>query len=242
MGSESRKSSYQFDLFGSGSHPDRESDLDVWYRKKGFPNIAGVDEAGRGALAGPVSAAAVILGSDSIDGLDDSKKLTPDVRAELYKEIWSKADGVGVALVGPGMIDDINILQASLYAMKLAVAMLPRIPGIVLVDGNQVPAGLDNAVSVIKGDTKSGSIMAASIIAKVTRDRYMARLAVQYPEYQFDQHKGYAVPAHYSALEAYGPSEIHRMSFAPCRDAKRKLPDHDDEVTIALRVSGGKVT
>ncbi len=203
--------------FDPGTKSVRDEPLDEFYLSMGFLNIAGVDEAGRGALAGPVSAAAVILGSAEIDGLNDSKKLTPGIRAELCDLIWRKAKCVGVAMVGSGRIDESNILQAAMEAMALAVRMLAETPGIVLVDGNQVPAGIENTVAIVKGDSKSRNIMAASIVAKVTRDRWMDRVASEYPEYGFEKHKGYAVPAHYKALEKCGVTPIHRMTFAPCR-------------------------
>ena len=140
---------------------------------------------------------------------------------------------VGVALVGPGRIDEVNILQATMLAMNYAAQMLSKPPGIILIDGNQIPVGMENAVAVVKGDTKSRSIMAASIIAKVTRDRYMDRISEIYPEFGFEKHKGYAVPIHYEALARVGPSEIHRMSFAPCREARERLPESDSTGTIA---------
>ncbi|MCX6646765.1 MAG: ribonuclease HII [bacterium] len=197
--------------------------IDSYYSGLGYRSIAGVDEAGRGALAGPVCAASVILGGEKIDGLNDSKKLSPHDRDVLYDKIFTKAQCVGVGMAGPGRIDEINILMASLEAMTNAVRMMSESPDIVLVDGNIVPAGLDNAVAIVKGDTKSQSIMAASIIAKVTRDRYMLLMDKSYPGFGFAQHKGYAVKAHYEALDAIGVTPIHRLSFEPCRKALESL-------------------
>ncbi len=231
-------SNEQTGLFDFRLKAASEEALDEWYLKNGYRAIAGVDEAGRGALAGPVSAAAVVLGEHKIEGLDDSKKLTPERRSELYAEIWRNARCVGVALVGPARIDETNILASTMEAMKLAVRMLPSWPDIILIDGNQVPNGLDDAVAVIKGDTKSKSIMAASIIAKVTRDRYMEIVSGEFPFYGFERHKGYAVKDHYTALEEHGVTSIHRISFAPCRDMAVGLPEGRDNSTISLRVTG----
>jgi len=207
--------------------------LDNWYISKGFSKIAGVDEAGRGALAGPVCAAAVILGEKRIDGLNDSKKLTPEIREELYVEIWKNSLCVGVAMVGPAWIDEINILQASMRAMESAVGMLGIVPEVVLVDGNMVPAGISNGVAIVKGDTKSESIMAASIIAKVTRDRWMVKASREFPAYGFEVHKGYAVGEHYQALEKNGLTSIHRLSFSPCKEMAVGLRDKTHKGTIA---------
>lgn len=204
----------------------RELDpVDGWYIERGFRMIAGVDEAGRGALAGPVCAAAVILGDEKIDGLNDSKLLLPEVRDELYDEVWSKARAVGVAMAGPGQIDLINILWASMEAMRMAVGMLPEAPDIILVDGDRVPGGLNDAVAIVKGDLRSERIMAASIVAKVTRDRWMMRAARDYPGYNFEENKGYAVPFHFRALDELGPTPIHRRSFAPVFGFPEGLPE-----------------
>jgi ribonuclease HII len=199
--------------------------VDGWYVERGFRMIAGVDEAGRGALAGPVCAAAVILGDEKIDGLNDSKLLLPEVRNELYGEIWAKARAVGVAMAGSGQIDLINILWASMEAMRLAVKMLPECPDIVLIDGDRVPGGMNDAVAIVKGDLRSERIMAASIIAKVTRDRWMIRAAREYPGYNFEENKGYAVPFHFRALDELGPTPIHRQSFAPVFGQLEGLPE-----------------
>jgi len=196
--------------------PDQPAD--PWFMSCGYKTIAGVDEVGRGALAGPVCAAAVILGPDRIDGLNDSKLLAPDVREQLFAEIWTKARSVGVGFLSPEWIDELNILRASLDAMRLALEMLSLPPDLVLVDGNQLPACASPAVALVGGDRRSESIMAASIVAKVSRDEYMRRAALQYPGYGFEDHKGYGAPAHHRALIELGLSPIHRKSYAPCRE------------------------
>jgi len=231
------KRTRQVDLFELPDDSPAVEPLDGWYVGRGFRSIAGVDEAGRGALAGPVCAAAVILGDESIEGLDDSKKLAPEVREALYDEIWGKARGVGVGMVGPAMIDGSNILRAALEAMRLAVWMLPEAPDLILVDGDRVPAGLEQAVAVVKGDTRLRCVMAASIVAKVTRDRYMRRAGREFPEFGFEGHKGYAVRAHFEALERHGLTPIHRRTFAPCAEAAGGLPDAGRAGTIALRAA-----
>ena len=181
---------------------------------QGIAPIAGVDEAGRGPLAGPVCAAAVILPPNLvIDGLDDSKKLSEARREALYDIICAEALCYGVALVDEQTIDRVNILQATFLAMRQAVAKLNRVPALVLVDGNQDPGlGLPTQ-TVVKGDSRSANIAAASILAKVTRDRLMLELDCQYPQYGFAAHKGYGTRAHYAALDAYGPCPIHRSTF-----------------------------
>ena len=170
--------------------------------------IAGVDEAGRGPLAGPVVAAAEIL------GINDSKQLSEKKREALYPEIVEKSMAVGVGIVGPGRIDEINILQATYEAMRKAVGTLCFRPDLLLVDAVTIP-GLDGIrqVPIIKGDAKSLSIGAASIVAKVTRDRIMREMDGIYPEYGFAGHKGYGTAAHVEALKTYGPCPIHRRSF-----------------------------
>ena len=177
--------------------------------------IAGVDEAGRGPLAGPVVAAAVILypGAEIL-GINDSKQLSEKKREALYPEILEKCMAVGVGIVGPGRIDEINILQATYEAMRKAVGTLCFRPDVLLVDAVTIP-GLDEVlqVPIIKGDAKSLSIGAASIVAKVTRDRIMREMDAIYPEYGFAAHKGYGTAAHIEALKAFGPCPIHRRSF-----------------------------
>lgn len=177
--------------------------------------IAGVDEAGRGCLAGPVVAAAVILAAP-IDGLRDSKKLSPARRARLAEQIRQTALAWSVAQASVEEIDRLNILQASLLAMRRAVTTLPRPPTHVRVDGNQDPhVGLPTTC-VIGGDGLHAEIMAASILAKVARDELLCRLDAAHPGYGLAQHKGYGTAGHLSALQALGPSPLHRMSFAPC--------------------------
>ena len=176
--------------------------------------LAGVDEAGRGPLAGPVFAAAVILDDDVvIDGINDSKKLSEKKRDELYNIIKEKAAAYSICAVSEARIDEINILQATLQAMRGAVEGLDIKPDYVLIDGNKGPGLKEGHETVVKGDSKSMSIAAASILAKVARDRYMLRMAKKYPGYGFEKHKGYGTKAHYDAIEKLGVSEIHRRSF-----------------------------
>lgn len=183
-------------------------------REKGYERICGIDEAGRGPLAGPVVAGAVILPEDcEIDGLNDSKKLSPKRREELFDEIREKAVSVGVGIVGPGRIDEINILQADYEAMCEAIGTLQVMPQVLLNDAVTIPQVLIEQIPIVKGDAKSMSIAAASVIAKVTRDRLMTEYDAVYPEYGFAQHKGYGTAAHYEALKKYGPCPIHRRSF-----------------------------
>ena len=176
--------------------------------------IAGVDEAGRGPLAGPVVAAAVILCDSGIDGLDDSKKLSPQRRAKLEAEILATcAVGIGTASVEE--IDTINILQATLLAMTRAVEALPQTPDHVLVDGNRLPRWRYTATAVVGGDAIHPCISAASIIAKEYRDRIMVAADGDYPGYGWANNKGYGSAAHLAALEKSGPTPLHRRSFAP---------------------------
>ena len=193
--------------------------MDLWeieneIRAGGFTLICGVDEAGRGPLAGPVCAAAVILPQGLvIDGLDDSKKLTEKKREALFEVIKEKAIAYGIAFATVEEIEEKNILGATYLAMNRAIAQLNPGPALALIDGNR-NAGIEfSSRCVIKGDSKVASIAAASILAKVTRDRYMYVMAEKYPQYGFDKHKGYGTAAHYAAIREYGPSEIHRMSF-----------------------------
>ena len=183
-------------------------------RQQGFQLIAGIDEAGRGPLAGPVVSAAVILpASFSLSGVDDSKRLTPKKRQALFGEIYGNAVAVGVGVVGPQRIDEINILQASLQSMSMAVACLDPRPDCLLIDGIfKIDSDLPQT-PIKKGDSRSVSIAAASIIAKVTRDNMMAQYQKQYPEYGFAKHKGYPTKAHKAAIIEYGCTPIHRRSF-----------------------------
>lgn len=190
--------------------------------EKGYNFICGVDEAGRGPLAGPVCAAAVILPKGHIiDGVNDSKKLSEKKRDALFDVIKEQALSYSIALVYQDVIDEINIREATKLAMKKAVEGLDITPDYVMVDGNFVPEVSMDAQYVIKGDAKSMSIAAASILAKVTRDRFMLEMAEKYPEYQFAKHKGYGTKLHYEMLDEYGPSEIHRQSFLKSWYAKK---------------------
>lgn len=183
-------------------------------RELGYKYICGVDEAGRGPLAGPVFAAAVILPEDyEIDGLNDSKKLSEKKREKLYDEIIEHALAYSVQSCDNNVIDEINILAATMLAMKTAVESLGIKPDIVFVDGNRLPKLEVPAEYVIKGDATSASIAAASILAKVSRDRFMYEMDKKYPEYCFEKHKGYPTKLHYEKIREFGPSEIHRLSF-----------------------------
>ncbi len=195
------------------------SEVNMWaiengYYEKGIVTICGVDEAGRGPLAGPVCAAAVILPANlEIPGLTDSKKLTDKKRRELMPIIKEQAIAYGIAFASHEEIDEINILQATFLAMERALSQLTVKPDLSLIDGNrQKDFGLP-VETVIKGDSLSANIAAASVLAKVTRDDYMLEMAQQYPQYGFDIHKGYGTKAHYEALSEHGPSPIHRMTF-----------------------------
>ena len=180
----------------------------------GLELVCGVDEAGRGPLAGPVCAAAVILPRDLvIPGLNDSKKLTDKKRRELFDVITEQAFAYGIAFSDEKEIDEINILQATFRAMERAVKNLSVQPDIVLVDGNRTPSMSIPVKTVVKGDSLSASIAAASILAKVTRDRWMEEQDRVYPAYGFAVHKGYGTKRHYEALTENGPCPIHRMTF-----------------------------
>ena len=189
--------------------------------EEGASIVSGVDEAGRGPLAGPVVAAAAILPRDFRHRtLNDSKQLTPELRDEIYAELAAHpaiAWAVGVSEVE--IIDAYNILRATWRAMVLALEALPVKPDFVLVDGLRVPAIRIHQKAIVGGDAKSFSIAAASVIAKVTRDRMMLRIHEQFPQYNFARHKGYATPEHLAALEQFGPSPVHRKSFEPVRHA-----------------------
>ena len=183
--------------------------------KRGVWPVAGCDEAGRGPLAGPVVAAAVVLDPKRVPrGLDDSKKLDPETREKLYAKICGSAE-VAVAFAPPWRIDRDNILRASLWALARAVAALPVRPQLVFVDGRDRIETSCDCQAVVSGDAIIASIAAASIVAKVTRDRLMTRLGLLYPGYGFESHKGYSVPQHFAALARLGPTIHHRRSFAP---------------------------
>ncbi len=180
----------------------------------GVSLICGVDEAGRGPLAGPVCAAAVILPRNiEIAGLNDSKMLSEKNREKLYDEICEKAVSFGIAFASVEEIEELNILNAAMLAMNRAIAQLDPQPELALIDGNRSSAIEVNSRCVVKGDAKCADIAAASILAKVTRDRYMLKMAQKYPEYHFERHKGYGTKLHYEVLREYGPCEIHRPSF-----------------------------
>lgn len=184
------------------------------YTLKGYSVICGVDEAGRGPLAGPVYAAAVILPPDcEIEGLNDSKKLSEKKREQLFDVVCEKALAYSVGIATEKEIDEINILQATFLAMKRAVESLEIKPDLALIDGNQKPnTGVDE-ITVVKGDAKSMSIAAASIIAKVSRDRFMLEMDKKYPEYEFSKHKGYGTKLHYEKIRKFGVCDIHRRTF-----------------------------
>ncbi len=180
----------------------------------GIEPICGVDEAGRGPLAGPVCAAAVILPRGLvIDGLNDSKKLTEKKRDKLFDVICSEAVSYGIAFADVAEIEEMNILNAAMLAMNRAIDKLGVQPALALIDGNRNSAIKMPSRCVVKGDARCADIAAASILAKVTRDRYMLEMVEKYPEYHFEKHKGYGTKLHYEALREYGPCEIHRPSF-----------------------------
>ena len=182
--------------------------------REGFACICGVDEAGRGPLAGPVCAAAVILPPDiQIEGLNDSKKLTDKKRRALYDVITEQVVSYGIAFADEQEIDEINILQATFLAMRRAFEKLTVTPDIALIDGNRAPGLSCRERTVVHGDALSASIAAASILAKVTRDRLMEEYDAQYPQYGFAVHKGYGTQRHYAALREFGACPIHRQSF-----------------------------
>ena len=195
------------------------SEINMWEIEQGYYDcgiklVCGVDEAGRGPLAGPVCAAAVILPPNvEIPGLNDSKKLSDKRRRELFPIIKEQAIAYAIAFADHNEIDEINILQATYLAMERALDQLQIKPEVALIDGNRAKEFGIPVETVVRGDSRSASIAAASILAKVTRDDVMLEMAEQYPQYGFDIHKGYGTKAHYAALEVHGASPIHRMSF-----------------------------
>ena len=203
--------------------------FEIAARKKGHRTVAGVDEVGRGPLAGPVVAAACILPPKiCLEGLDDSKKLTAAHREALFEQLTTHPDIVyGIGQVEPEQIDLINILQATLQAMLLAVQALSLVPDYLLVDGIHAPKTRIASQTLVKGDSRSFSIAAASVIAKVTRDRLMLKYHALYPQYGFNSHKGYGTKQHLRALEAHGPCPIHRLSFSPLKPS--------DQLNLPLR-------
>lgn len=187
--------------------------------------MAGVDEAGRGPLAGPVVVAAVVFdpGRPRINGLDDSKALNPARRDELFERILERALAWRIVSIEPAEIDRINIYQATLLGMRRVIEGVAHVAGTARIDGNAIPPGLPCAAEAwVGGDARDRSIMAASILAKVIRDRGMLALHAEYPHYGFDGHKGYGTPAHLAALRAHGPCPHHRRSFSPVRDAEAR--------------------
>lgn len=182
--------------------------------------VVGIDEAGRGPLAGPVVVAACVLDLENpIPGIDDSKKLSSKIRVGLYDEIISKALGWHVQIMDVESIDSLNILNATLTGMFKAATKLTVVRPLYLIDGNRKVTGLDPQVQIVKGDSQSASIAAASILAKVTRDRIMTELAIVYPEFGFEKNFGYPTKNHFAMLDQYGATKIHRRSFAPVRKA-----------------------
>ncbi|MBA4544015.1 ribonuclease HII [Thermoactinomyces daqus] len=199
-------------------------------RARGIKWIAGVDEAGRGPLAGPVVAAAVILPADfPVEGLNDSKQLTAKERNVLKQRIEQKAIAIGIGLVDVAYIDRHNILQATYEAMRTAIRQLEPVPEIILADAVTIPSISINQQRIVKGDALSHSIAAASVIAKTTRDEWMIEAARKYPEYGFDQNMGYGTPEHLEALRKWGPTPLHRRSFAPVREWFT-----ENEMTLAM--------
>ncbi len=192
-------------------------------RNNGFQRIAGIDEVGRGPLAGPVVAAAVVLmGNIRIKGLRDSKKVPEKERESLFIEIRDSALDIGIGIVNHEDIDRINILRASKLAMKLAVGNLSELPDFLVIDAVTLPSVPIKQTSPIKGESVSASVAAASIIAKVTRDRIMYEYHNQYPQYNFNKHKGYSTKEHMELIQLYGPCPIHRKSF--CKVMTLELP------------------
>lgn len=189
-------------------------DYENQFHALGYAVICGVDEAGRGPLAGPVFAAAVVLPDGLEDlGLNDSKKLSEKKRDQLFDLIKEKAVAYSIASADQNEIDDLNILNATFLAMKRAVEGLSVRPDLALIDGNRKPRTGVEEVTIVKGDAKSISVAAASILAKVSRDRYMLELDKQYPEYDFAKHKGYPTALHYEKIKEHGISPVHRLSF-----------------------------
>jgi ribonuclease HII len=209
--------------------PDRPTDrIEKRVHRNGAALVAGVDEAGRGPLAGPVVVAAVVFDGKAPNGTDDSKKLTAAERERLHDLILDKAH-VSVVVASRERVDRMNVLRASLWGMSRAVAGLPVAPDYVLVDGNMLPPGLPcPAEAVVNGDQLSLSIAAASIVAKVTRDRLMGEIGRAFPGYGFAEHKGYSTASHFAALKAHGACIHHRRSFLPVRIALGLEPEQID--------------
>jgi ribonuclease HII len=202
-------------------HPSLRYERKLW--RAGVQVVAGVDEAGVGPMAGPVVAAAVTFEPEVfIRGVNDSKQLQAERRDELYPEILARARAVGVGIADPGEIDELNIFWATMMASERALLALAQKPEHVLVDGRLIPELKLPQTKIVGGDRKSFCIAAASIIAKVTRDRMMVEYDAQYPDYGFARHKGYCTADHFAALERFGPTPIHRRSFAPVWEAAQR--------------------
>jgi ribonuclease HII len=201
--------------------PDLRYERRLW--RTGCESVAGVDEAGVGPMAGPVVAAAVIFPPETfIKGVNDSKRLLPDQREELFPLIQRRASAVGLGVASPAEIDELNIFWATMLASERALIALGRAPDHVLVDGRLIPALKLPQTRLVGGDRRSFCIAAASIIAKVTRDRMMLEYDAQFPGYGFASHKGYCTAEHFAALASFGPTAIHRRSFAPVWDAAQR--------------------
>ena len=196
-------------------------EFDDTYRDK-YEVVCGCDEAGRGPLAGDVFAAAVVFDKDTvIEGINDSKKLTAKKREKLFDEIIDKALDFSIQCATVAEIEEINILNCAMLAMKRSVEAMKIKPNVCLIDGNKTPDVECDAIAVVKGDAQSQAIAAASILAKVARDRYMLQMAEKYPEWQFEKHKGYGTKLHYQMIDKYGESPIHRPSFLKKYYAKK---------------------
>jgi ribonuclease HII len=201
--------------------------MKLWEKKswsRGYQHVAGVDEAGRGPLAGPVVAAACVLPQEAlIEGINDSKKLTPEERFQIFEQLLT-LPGIdyGIGVIDVLIIDQINILQATFQAMIAAIARLARQPDYLLVDGNKLPPTPIPGDAIVEGDSLSQSIAAASILAKVTRDRLMMTFHQKWPEYGFESNKGYATEAHMEAIKKHGYCPIHRLSFEPLKSLVKK--------------------
>lgn len=217
-------------MFQVDGQPTIDAQVDLWAfekeaRSKGYKRIVGLDEAGRGPLAGPVVAAAVLLRPDSdTTGIRDSKLLSPSARERAYEYIVQEAVAYGIGIVGPEVIDKINILKATHEAMRLALADLGAEFDYILVDGLPVPGLPGPSRAIVGGDAKSVSIAAASIVAKVTRDKLMLDIHEQHPQYGFASHKGYCTREHLAALDRWGPCCVHRKSFAPIAERIANCP------------------
>ncbi|HVN88231.1 MAG TPA: ribonuclease HII [Candidatus Binataceae bacterium] len=206
---------------GAMGHPSLRYERKLW--REGVQVVAGVDEAGVGPMAGPVVAAAVIFEPEVfIKGVNDSKQLTAERREELFPKIQERAIAIGVGIAHPGEVDLLNIYWATMAASERALYAMGRKPDHVLVDGRLIPELKMPQTKIVGGDRKSFCIAAASIIAKVTRDRMMAEYDAQYPEFGFARHKGYCTPDHMAVLERLGPTPIHRRSFAPVWEAAQR--------------------